>query len=219
MCGRYTLKVALSELVQTFGLNAAVAPAPRFNIAPTQSVSVVTNSGERMLETFRWGLVPFWAKDLAVGNRMINARAETVSAKPAFKRLLVSRRCWVLADGFYEWKKEGPRKQPMHIRLKGARPFAFAGLWDEWKTPEGERLRTCTIITTQANSLLAHIHDRMPVILPEYAAEAWLTPGTLTTEELQPLLVPYAAEEMETFPVSARVSSPRNEGAELLNPA
>jgi len=219
MCGRYTLKVSLPELVKTFGLHASEAPAPRFNIAPTQDVAVVTSSGERTLETFRWGLIPFWAKDRSIGSRMINARAETVGAKPAFKRLLQSRRCWVLADGFYEWKREGARKQPMHIRLRGARPFVFAGLWDEWRAPEGQRVRTCTIITTQANPLLASIHDRMPVILPEYAAETWLTPGLLPAEELMPLLVPYPPEQMEAFPISPRVNSPHNEGEDLINPA
>ena len=169
MCGRFTLSISLAELQLRFSFPADDIEHPeRYNIAPTQTVLTVVNQGQEqnLAEYMRWGLVPSWAKDISIGSRMINARAETIAEKPSFKRALQKRRCLVLSDGFYEWKRTGKDKQPMYIGLESGEPFGMAGLWEAWKSPDGEWLHSCTIITTEPNSLMESIHNRMPVILP-----------------------------------------------------
>ncbi len=181
---------------------------PRYNIAPTQAVIVVGDDGKRYLKAMRWGLIPSWAKDPSIGNRMINARVETLAEKPAFRAGLKKRRCIIPADGFYEWQKLGKIKQPMRIVLKTREAFGFAGLWEHWRSPDGEEILSCTIITTEANELLKAVHERMPVILTRDAEAAWLDPKTQDVEKLLPLLKQYPAEEMEFYPVSRDVNSP-----------
>jgi len=221
MCGRFTLTVNPDELQQQFGLSQPPPAqlAPRFNIAPSQAVAVVANQKDRVLDLFQWGLIPSWSKDPKIGNKLINARAETLPEKPSFRTALKRRRCLVLADGFYEWKKDGTSKTPMYIQLQDGRPFAFAGLWEEWHAPDGGLIKSCTIITTEPNALLATIHNRMPVILPPEAYDQWLTPGELPTVEAMSLLKPYNAAEMTDRPVSSRVNSPAVDAPELVLPA
>ncbi|HZU02168.1 MAG TPA: SOS response-associated peptidase, partial [Ktedonobacteraceae bacterium] len=172
MCGRYTLKHDIQAIAQEFHVAPSLQTVPRYNIAPTQEVISVLQNGEAHLELLRWGLIPSWAKEESIGSKMINARAETLAEKPSFKRLLHSKRCLVVADGFYEWKQEGRGpKTPMYITLKDDELFAFAGLWDAWKDADGQVIRTCTIITTEPNELMASIHTRMPAILSRDARE------------------------------------------------
>jgi putative SOS response-associated peptidase YedK len=218
MCGRFTLTVDPADLQDLFGLSepAPAALKPRYNIAPTQPVAVIPNQEPRKLELFQWGLIPAWAKDPKIGNSLINARAETVAEKPAFRAAFKRRRCLILADGFFEWKKEGKAKTPMHIQMKGGQPFAFAGLWEVWSAPDGSTVPTCTILTTTANELVQSIHDRMPVILPPEAFGIWLTPGELAASEGLALLKPFAADAMTARAVSTLVNNPRREGPELL---
>nr|BBH94233.1 DUF159 family protein [Thermogemmatispora argillosa] len=216
MCGRFTLITDLKTIAEIFGVPATLEAQPRYNIAPSQEVVAILHEGTRQMAWLRWGLIPSWAKEEAIGNRMINARAETLAEKPSFKRLLRSRRCLVVADGFYEWQQTNGSKRPMYITLRDGSPFAFAGLWDQWSASDGRTLRTCTIVTTEPNELLATIHDRMPVILPREACERWLDPALHETEALLPLLRPYPAAEMQARPVSRLVNDPRNEGAALL---
>ncbi|MGH2480111.1 MAG: SOS response-associated peptidase [Ktedonobacteraceae bacterium] len=185
-------------------------------MAPTQNVVAVLTNGTAHLDTLRWGLIPSWAKDEAIGSRMINARAETLAEKPSFRNLLRGRRCLVVADGFYEWRSEGKEKTPMYITLQEDQPFAFAGLWDVWKNPDGEPVQSCTIITTPPNELMATIHNRMPAILRPGAYEDWLNPQLRDTEVLTHWLTPYPAELMKARPVSKLVNNPRNDMAELL---
>jgi len=179
MCGRFTLHTDLSQIQKAFQLDrVALESEPSYNVAPTQSVlAVVRQEGENVLARMRWGLVPSWAKDMSIGSKMINARAETLAEKPSFKRLLKSRRCLVVADGFYEWQKKGTQKVPMHIRMKSGEPFGFAGLYDMWHSPADETIVSCTVITGAANNVVAPIHDRMPVILPREAYAEWLDPA------------------------------------------
>lgn len=223
MCGRFTLWVDLDQLAAAFpwmelpsGLETL---PPRYNIAPTQPVAVVPNDGSNRLNFFVWGLVPSWAKDPSVGNRMINARAETLGEKPSFRSAYRRRRCLVLADGFYEWQQgRGKIKTPHYIRLRSGEPFALAGLWEEWHSPEGDQLLTCTIITTEPNELVAQYHNRMPVILPESTYERWLDPSERQPDELDDLLGPYPAAEMEGFAVSTLVNSPGNDDPSCIEP-
>ena len=218
MCGRFTLRSKASDVAEVFGLDSLPDLPPRFNIAPTQGVPIVRlgEDGERHLSLVHWGLIPFWAKDAAIGNRMINARGDTVASKPAFRQSFIKRRCLIVADGFYEWQKTGgSKKQPFYIRLKNDRPFGFAGLWDRWKH-DGTAIESCTIITTDANELMAPIHDRMPVIVPPDSYDVWLDPAVQDPERLQPLLTAYPAEELTAYPVSTVVNNPRNEQPECI---
>jgi len=224
MCGRYTQHHSVDDIVNLFSITEVdVEPAQRFNIAPTQQVAVVTTDteGTRALDSFRWGLIPFWAKDPGIGSKMINARTETVAEKPAFKRLLSRRRCVIPADGFYEWQTiaDGKGKQPVHFHLREGALFGFAGLWDEWQQPDGEPLRTCTILTTAANALVAPVHDRMPVILPRgEVTDHWLDTTVTEADDLLPLLRPYSAEAMVAVPVSRRVNVVANDDPRLIEP-
>lgn len=219
MCGRFTLTADVSTLQDAFPfVNMPEGLQPRFNIAPSQPVAVVPNDGRNQLDYFVWGLIPSWAKDPSIGNRMINARAETLLEKPSFRSAFRRRRCLVLADGFYEWKQGERGKTPMYIRLASGKPFAFAGLWESWNAPDGSNVLSCTIITTQPNDLMATIHNRMPVILPEQAYPTWLETGEGDVQRLTELLVPYSEQEMQAYPVSTLVNSPNNDVPELIRP-
>jgi len=214
MCGRFAQFSELDVLIERFGFDPGlVIIEPRYNIAPGQLAPVVVHDGRRCLQMMKWGLVPYWAKDAGVGYKMINARAETVAQKPSFKKSFAERRCLVVADGFYEWTSSvgGGEKIPMHIALKSREPFAFAGLWDAWRSPEGEMLSTFTIITTTPNELIQQIHNRMPVILRKEDEGKWLDPGEKNPVKLQLLLMPYEADEMEMFRVSRAVNSAKND--------
>lgn len=222
MCGRFTLTVDADSIQTYFPWleHVPVQIAPRYNIAPTQAIAVVPNDGKNAVDHFVWGLIPFWAKDPSIGSKMINARGETLAEKNSFKNPYKRRRCLVLADGFYEWTKvEGQKaKQPYLIQLEDKSVFAFAGLWEEWNSPEGSQLRSATIITTEPNPMVAKLHNRMPVILHPDDYELWLTTEEQPPDRLQPLLTAYPAEEMVAFPVSTAVNSPGNDSPELIQP-
>ncbi len=222
MCGRFTLALDLEGLRQSFPWLTLPERdlTPRYNIAPTQPVAVVANNHPDRLDFFVWGLIPSWAKDPTIGSRLINARAETLAEKPAFRNAYRRRRCLILADGFYEWRKEvgTTRKTPMYIRMKSGEPFAFAGLWEAWNSPLGDLVLSCTIITTTPNELLAPIHDRMPAILPREAYDEWLDPNDRRPADLAPLLRPYPAREMEAYAVSMQVNNPAYDGPECIVP-
>ncbi|HKI06328.1 MAG TPA: SOS response-associated peptidase [Thermoanaerobaculia bacterium] len=222
MCGRYTLTSSGEELALLFDISDLPMVLPRYNLAPTQEAAVVrvTAPGEpRRLDLLKWGLIPYWAKEASIGNRMINARAESVAEKPAYKWSFKKKRCLIAADGFYEWKKEGKLKQPYLIHRQDGKPFAFAGLWSSWKNPAQEKpVETFTILTTDANDLMRPLHDRMPVILDPENFDLWLDPKMEDAAKLQPLLLPYAADTFEAFPVSRTVNSPANESASCIAP-
>ena len=191
---------------------------PSFNVAPTDNVAVVLNNGVKQLVAMRWGLVPFWATDPKIASKHINARAETLTVKPAFKDAFKRRRCLVVADGFFEWQKQGATKTPLFIHLEPERPFGFAGLYEVWTPPLGEKLVTCTIITTEPNELVRLIHDRMPVILPKEAEDFWLDPAVEDHTRLLDLLQPYQASDMSAFTISKLVNSVKNNSPECIEP-
>lgn len=218
MCGRFTLYESASDLVETFGVAPPASLGPRYNIAPGQKVLAVRAAREakgREAVMLAWGLVPPWAQDSSIGSRLINARAETVVQKPAFRGAFRNRRCLVPASGFYEWKKTGGRKQPFYIRRRDGGPLALAGLWERWEREETAPLETCAIVTAGANDLIAQIHDRMPVILPSAAWDAWLDPR-VGVESLLPLLVPAFAEELAVHPVGLLVNNPNIDDPRLI---
>ena len=221
MCGRFTLTVNPAETQETF--NKFTFPqqfAPRFNIAPTQPVLAIPNDDQNTADFFVWGLIPMWAKDPSIGNRLINARGETLEEKPAFRGSLKYKRCLIIADGFYEWKSAPGRKTktPFFIHMKDRKPFAFAGLWDSWNSPDGSLVKSCTIITTVPNELMEIIHNRMPVILHPKDYARWLDPSPQTPEELKPFIKPFPADLMNAYPVSTMVNTPANDTAELVVP-
>ena len=225
MCGRFTQQRPSAELAALFAAaDLADTPGERYNLAPQQLGLVVVERQDRAraIVPYRWGLIPTWAKDAKVGNRLINARAETVASAPAFRASFTRRRCIVPADAFYEWERMTPDiRQPNLIRRTDGEPMAFAGLWSTWRDPtqpDAERLRTFTIITTTANATLDPIHDRMPAILPPSAWEAWLAPTPPEPGELLALLAPAPDDLLERFPVSKRVNNARNDGPELVVP-
>jgi putative SOS response-associated peptidase YedK len=221
MCGRFTLTVDPADLKQEFSEFTFPSQfAPRFNIAPSQPVLAIPNDDKNEADFFVWGLIPMGAKDPAIGNRLINARGETLEEKPAFRGSLKYKRCLILADGFYEWKSIPGRKAktPFFVHLKDRKPFAFAGLWDSWNSPDGSLIKTCTIITTEPNDLMAIIHNRMPVILHPRDYAKWLDPSPQTPDQLKPLIKPFPAEAMDAYPVSALVNKPSNDTPELVVP-
>ncbi|HMJ79499.1 MAG TPA: SOS response-associated peptidase [Candidatus Dormibacteraeota bacterium] len=232
MCGRFTQQRPTAELAELFEARPAPEgatghyddPGGHYNVAPTQDVAVIVQPAPdraRVVDAYRWGLVPSWAKDPKIGNRMINARAETVATSPAFKRSFsAGRRCIVPADAFYEWRRVDEKtRQPYLIRRPDGAPLAFAGLWSTWKDEPNEAwLRSCTIITTRANEGMERIHDRMPVILPPEVWDQWLDPSLTDTELLQALLHATPAGELEAVPISTAVNNPRNKGPELARP-
>jgi putative SOS response-associated peptidase YedK len=219
MCGRFTRTATLEELQKLFGFEERPNLGPRTNIAPTQNIGIVRleDDGKPHWREARWGLVPSWAKDDSIGAKMINARGETASEKPAFRAAFARRRCLIPADGFYEWKTEEGGKQPYRVTLDDGRPFAFAGLWEVWRQPGTERrLESCSIITTDAAPAIAEIHDRMPVILEGAAFDSWLDSETRPAA-LQALLRPYAGE-LRAYKVSKAVNKVANDSLELLEP-
>ena len=220
MCGRFSLSTAGKELIRIFKLDEIPDDYhKRYNIAPTQPVVVLSDGRVRKLRYFKWGLIPHWAKDAKIGNKLINARSETIDEKPSFRNAFKNRRCLIIADGFYEWKKVEDGKIPFYIRLKDKRPFAFAGLWEVWTNPEdGETVHSCTIITCESNELMAKFHHRMPVILPPEKYDEWLDVSVYDPEKLKAMLVPYPSEKMEAYEVSKEVNSPRNDSKELILP-
>ncbi len=208
MCGRFTLTTNIQTVAQVFGVPATLEAKPRYNIAPTQEVvSVINDDGSKHLAWLRWGLIPKWAKSESIGNRMINIRAETLEEKPGFRRLLDSKRCLMVADGFYEWKEENGVKYPIYFTLKDHEPFAFAAIWDTWADPQGQPIRSCALITTNPNDLVAQAHNRMPVILPAEARQEWLNTELHDTKFLASLLVPFPASEMTARQVSRAVNN------------
>ena len=219
MCGRYSLTADLGELAGRFEFDGDwEAFERRYNIAPTQEVLTVVGGEERRGGYMRWGLIPHWAKDPKIGSRMINARAETVAEKPSFRNALRRRRCLVLADGFYEWRRVGKTKTPMRIVMRSGEPFAFAGLWETWKDPEGTVIPSCTIITTTPNDLLNAIHNRMPVILHRDIEDFWLDESVDDPVALTSVLTPCPDDVMEFYEVSALVNSVANKGPEVIEP-
>jgi putative SOS response-associated peptidase YedK len=219
MCGRFTLTVSARVLADLFQIEELPNLEPRYNIAPTQPVLIVrvTAASRREFAETRWGLIPSWAKDPKIGARMINARAETVAEKPSFRSAVRSRRCLIPADGFYEWRKVPGGKQPYLIRFADASPFAFAGLWERWPGGDGGPVESCSIITTTPNRLVAEIHDRMPVIVPNQRHVDWLQPE-LPPQLLGELLVPHTSQGMEAIPVSKHVNSPANDDPMCITP-
>jgi putative SOS response-associated peptidase YedK len=223
VCGRFLQLSSPDELARLLDLDPAEVPElfPRYNVAPTQPVAAarLADNGRRAFAALRWGLIPLWAKDPRIGNSLINARAETVAEKPAFRSAFRHRRCLIPASGFYEWQAtSGKQKQPFHIHMKGGRPFAFAGLWERWGGGEGDApVESCTIITTEANAVVRPVHERMPVIVAAGDFSAWLDPRT-PAADLHELLRPYPAEEMLAAPANPYVNSPRNEGPQCLAP-
>jgi putative SOS response-associated peptidase YedK len=221
MCGRFTLTDPDADLAVQFNLPEIPDMPPRYNIAPTQPVAAVRMAAEstvREIVLLHWGLIPFWAKDSRIGARMINARSETVAEKPAFRTAFQHRRCLVVADGFYEWQKQNGIKQPFFIRLRGARTFAFAGLWERWKGSDDDLIESCTLLTTEPNDLLRPLHNRMPVILHPDDYDLWLNPQIQEAEPLQRLLYPYPPEEMDAYPVSRYVNSPDHDDPRCIEP-
>lgn len=221
MCGRFTLIANLTDIINRFGIEASIEEElynVSYNIAPSNPVLSVINDGTKnRLGYLRWGLIPSWAKDEKIGYKMINARAETLTEKPSFRAAYQKRRCLILADSFYEWKrKDNNTKIPMRIKLKSDELFAMAGLWEKWKSPEGKSIFTCTIITTEANGLIKDIHERMPVILKPEDEMTWLNPFIYDANELNHLLKPLAEEGMETYEVSTLVNSPKNNSPDLI---
>jgi len=222
MCGRFTLTVDPADLQSAFPeFSFPERYAPRYNIAPTQPILAVPNNTEGNSDFFIWGLVPSWAKDPAIGNRMINARAETLAEKPSFRGPYRHRRCLIFADGFYEWKAHSgtKKKTPYYIRLNSGKPFAFAGLWEGWQSPDGGEIKSATIITTQPNLVIAELHNRMPVILDPNDYAVWLDPAPQSPADMQSLLRPYSGGEMIAYPVSTIVNSPANNYEECILPA
>lgn len=219
MCGRYVLTADTDTLQMAFDLTTVPETMPpRFNIAPSQPVAVITNDDPQTLTYFQWGLIPSWAKDPKIGYKMINARSETVAEKPAFRAAFRRRRCLIPANGFFEWQKRDGGKVPKFIHMQDNSVFAFAGLWEVWYSPEGDELRTTTILTTDANDLVAPIHDRMPVILERRDYQRWLAPDEQKADALTPLLKPFDPGKMATYTVSTFVNSPANDTPEAIEP-
>ena len=222
MCGRFTLRTPQTILIKRFGDGIPDDLRPRYNIAPTQTILAIRQPEfKREILEFRWGLIPFWAKEAKIGYSLINARADTVATKPSFRAAFKKRRCLILADGYYEWQKlDAKNKQPYHIHMKDNRTFTFAGLWESWTDPESKKeIESCTIVTTDANEATAKIHDRMPVILDEAARETWLDSKIQDGAKLEPLLAPYAEKDLVFDPISTYVNSPKNQGEKCLEPA
>jgi putative SOS response-associated peptidase YedK len=219
MCGRFAQKSPRAKITKKFKVEEVPPLAERYNVAPTQTVLAIREASDGREATFlKWGLVPRWAKDSAIGNRLINARAETVTEKPSFREAFMRRRCLVPMEGFYEWARRGDRKRPFYFHMRDGEPFAVAGLWESWEGG-GELLETCTLLTTEANELLASYHDRMPVILRPEDYDLWLDAGVRSAERLLPLLRPYPREEMTTYAVSLMVNSPSNDSPRCVEPA
>lgn len=213
MCGRFTLITEPEKILGRFRIQQMHFDLqPRYNIAPGQMIpAIIEDRRQRKIGQLKWGLVPSWAQDEKIGYKMINARAETLTEKPAFRRLFERKRCLIPADGFYEWQQRKSGKQPMRIMMKSGELFAFAGLFDTWIKPDGQKVHSCTIITTKPNEVVADIHDRMPVILREEDEAMWLDREKYDAELLRSLLIPYDPEEMRAYPVPTLVGNPKND--------
>ena len=221
MCGRFTLSAPAEVVAELFELVEEPALTPRYNIAPTQPAPVVLWNRElkqRQFDLLHWGLIPVWADDPSIGSRMINARAETVGMKPAFRSAFRHRRCLIVADGFYEWQKLQRGKQPFYIRMENGGPFALAGLWECWEGADGTAIDSCTILTTEPNEVLRPLHNRMPVILYPQDYGRWLDAEIREADSLKPLLCPYSGEEITVYPVSTRVNDPANDSPACIEP-
>jgi len=221
MCGRYRLSRRKQIIEEHFdSVSGDEDWSPRYNVAPTQSVLVIRQNPKeavRELSLFRWGLIPSWAKDPAGAAQMINARSETAATKPAFRDALKSRRCVIPADGFYEWMRTAKAKQPYCFEVNGGELFAFAGIWDRWKDPSGNWVKTCSILTTTPNAVTSPIHDRMPVILDPDDYDQWLDPGMTSVGAASELLKPYDARQMRCYPITTRINSAANDDAECCH--
>ena len=221
MCGRFACFIDIKTLIEAFGLDQLPDPQfdlpSRFNIAPSQEILAICQNGDgyRHPKAFRWGLIPHWAKEPSIGNRLINARSETIHQKPSFRSALRYRRCLIPANGFFEWVREGKTKQPYFIHRKDDAPLAFAGLWESWKAPQ-ETIHSCTILTTKANALVAPIHDRMPVILSPAEYGVWLDREVDDPEKLTGFYRPFPADLLAVYPVSSAVNSPKTQGEECI---
>ncbi len=221
MCGRFTLTVDPADLQDVFGgFTFPARFAPRYNNAPSQPILSIPNDGKNQADFFLWGLIPSWSKDPATANKLINARGETIAEKPSFRGSFKYKRCLIPADGFYEWKVQAGQKTktPYFIHMKDRKPFAFAGLWDEWHSPDGNMLRTCAIITTTPNELMSELHNRMPVILDKADFADWLNPMPCPPDSLIHLIRPFPADRMSAHPVSTLVNTPGNDRPELIEP-
>ncbi|WP_426446255.1 SOS response-associated peptidase [Paenibacillus sp. S-38] len=219
MCGRFTLTVSPEVILEHFDIAGGLEEYhPRYNVAPGQQVWAVVQDGQASrIRSLKWGLVPFWAKDPKIGYRTFNARSETAAKKAAFREPMKHSRCLIVADGFLEWRTGGGgTKQPVRFRLKSREVYGFAGLWETWRGRDGTELATCTILTTEPNDIVREVHDRMPVILPREAEQAWLDPGVENPADLQQLLRPYPAEEMYAYEVSPLIGNVKNDSADLL---
>jgi putative SOS response-associated peptidase YedK len=207
MCGRLVCSSPVKHIAEQFRVSREFPEyQPNYNVSPTEQVLIIRKDGEKQLVSSRWGFVPSWSKDLSVGAKMINARAETVSTKEAFRSAFRLNRCLIVADGFYEWEKSGKKRVPVYITLRSGKPFGIAGLYNTWKAPEGREVCTCTLITAEPNDLLGQIHNRMPVIVPEERNDFWLDPKNRDYEGLQTMLKPYPSEEMQYLRVSGKVN-------------
>ncbi|SVC22826.1 uncharacterized protein METZ01_LOCUS275680 [marine metagenome] len=223
MCGRFTLFTSLKELTDRFGFDSfPVNLTPSYNITPTQPVltvrSIPGDTKQVQADFMRWGLIPAWAKDASLGGRMINARSETASEKPSFRSAFRKRRCLILADGFYEWRKVSTGKQPVRIQMKGGSPFAFAGLWESWRNREGGEVHSCTILTMSANSFMKNIHDRMPLILQKNNESKWLDSSSTDPEEIKEMIQEFPNDYLESWDVSKLVNIPTNNNPECIEP-
>ncbi|WP_406672628.1 SOS response-associated peptidase [Natronospira sp.] len=222
MCGRFTLTSEIEEVAHRFN---AFPPdfsySPRYNIAPSQLIPVVMKDqhDQNQIRLMKWGLIPFWAKDASIGNRLINARIETLTEKPAFRKAIRQNRCLIPADGFYEWLKLDQGKQPMRIRLKNRKLFAMAGIFDTWDDPKGKRIISCSIITTEASDSIRHIHIRMPLILSPNQEVGWLSPNLNGKDQINQFLSAITPPDLEAYPVTTAVNSPRYDNPELIKPA
>jgi len=219
MCGRFNLLLTNEQIAAHFGITNAPEVTPRYNIAPTHDVLAIVpvDTGERAAVFFRWGLIPSWSKKIQIGNRLINARAETAAEKPTFRSAFRKRRCLIPATGFYEWQKQNGYKQPYHVHLDNDEPFCFAGLWEHWEG-SGISIQSCTILTTDANDLMAPIHDRMPVILPADAYAAWLDHAVTDPARLKSLWQPCSMEHLVAERISTRVNNPANDDPLCIKP-
>ena len=218
MCGRFVRISPVPVIARRFEAEASADVEPSYNIAPGQDAIIVANTDAKKLFSCRWGFLPSWAKDPSMGTRMINARSETASVKPAFRHALTNHRCLIVADGFFEWELRVGKKYPFYIHLAKKELFGFAGLYNLWESSEGDSILTCTILTTQANNLIQPIHDRMPVIMPKDKEDYWLDPTNKDKERLVHLLAPYPSEQMELYPVSPRMNRPMFDTAENIKP-
>lgn len=219
MCYRFVRESTIVDIAREFDvdeINEDIAPS--YNISPTQNIPALINDSTRRIEVLRWGLIPPWAEDISIGNKLLNARGETITEKPSFRLAFKKRRCLIPATGYYEWKRKGSNKTPMFIHLKDEKIFGIAGLWERWTSPSGEQINSCTIITIAANDWLKPVNDRMPVIIPNDQVALWLDSTGRSEEDLMHFIKPYNADLMKKYEVSSAVNSPKNDSPENIVP-